>query len=272
MALWQEYQEGKQTYGQLAAKYGCSKRTIQRRLDKFVGGDHRPMPPREAVVLMDTTYFGRSFGVMVFRDATSGLVLHRSYVKYETNQLYSEGLAHLQAQGIVVRAVVCDGRRGLLQLCSGIPVQMCQFHQVAIITRYLTRKPKLLAAQELRILVQLLTRTDKESFTGGLQQWHQRWEVFLSERSVETTTGRSRYTHRRLRSAYLSLRRNLQWLFTWYDHQALGIPNTTNAIDGVFADLKNKLRNHNGLSVTRKRKFIDEFLKACGTQSSNREP
>jgi hypothetical protein len=41
-----------------------------------------------------------------------------------------------------------------------------------------------------------------------------------------------------------------------------GIPNTTNAIDGHFSDLKNKLRNHNGLSQTRKRKFTDEFLKA----------
>ena len=34
------------------------------------------------------------------------------------------------------------------------------------------------------------------------------------------------------------------------------------AIDGHFADLKNKLRNPNGLSVDRKKKFIDEFLKA----------
>ena len=29
-----------------------------------------------------------------------------------------------------------------------------------------------------------------------------------------------------------------------------------------FADLKNKLRNHNGLSLARKKKFIDGFLKA----------
>jgi len=70
------------------------------------------------------------------------------------------------------------------------------------------------------------------------------------------------YTHKRLRSAYRSIRNNLPWLFTWYDHHELGIPNTTNAIDGHFADLKNKLRNHNGLSLQRKMRFIDEFLKA----------
>jgi hypothetical protein len=42
----------------------------------------------------------------------------------------------------------------------------------------------------------------------------------------------------------------------------MNIPSTTNAIDGHFADLKNKLRNHNGLSRARKMKFIDKFLKA----------
>ncbi len=74
--------------------------------------------------------------------------------------------------------------------------------------------------------------------------------------------GRKRYVHRKLRSAYRSIKNNLPYLFTWYDNMHLKIPNTTNAIDGHFSDLKNKLRNHNGLSIERKKKYIDEFLKA----------
>ena len=54
----------------------------------------------------------------------------------------------------------------------------------------------------------------------------------------------------------------MPWLFTWYNNPELKIPNTTNAIDGNFADLKNKLISHNGLSIKLKMKFIDEFLKA----------
>jgi hypothetical protein len=50
-------------------------------------------------------------------------------------------------------------------------------------------------------------------------------------------------------------------LFTWYDNIDLNIPNTTNAIDGHFADLKNKLRNHNGLSITRKKNLLMSFLR-----------
>lgn len=211
--------------------------------------------------MMDTTYFGRGFGVMAFKDSYTGAVLYKQYVKYETNQLYRDGIRHLQDSGFEVKGIVCDGRKGLLGHFGGIPMQMCQFHQTAIVTRYLTRKPKTKAAQALREHALLLTKTDKDSFVGGLENWHKTFESFLNERTTNTLTGRSRYTHKRLRSAYNSLRRNLQWLFTHYDFAELGMPNTTNALDGSFADLKNKLRNHNGLALNRKQKFIDEFFK-----------
>jgi len=41
----------------------------------------------------------------------------------------------------------------------------------------------------------------------------------------------------------------------------LKLPNTNNQLEGTFTDLKNKLRNHNGLSQKRKEKFINGFLK-----------
>src|SRR5690606_19376963 len=115
--------------------------------------------------------------------------------------------------------------------------------------------PKLPAAIELKAIAALMKDTDKESFEGALADWHSRWRRFLDERSTNPSTGKSFYTHKRLRSAYRSLDNNRKWLFTWYDHIALSIPITTNAIDGHFSDLKNKLRNHNGLSKARKRKF-----------------
>ncbi|MDR1866018.1 MAG: transposase, partial [Bacteroidales bacterium] len=68
--------------------------------------------------------------------------------------------------------------------------------------------------------------------------------------------------HKRLRSAVLSLKKHLPYLFTFEDYSRLNIPNTTNALDGHFADLKNKLRNHNGLSKERKMKYIIGFFKA----------
>jgi len=210
---------------------------------------------------MDTTYFGRKFGVMVFKDGNSGEILYKQYVKHETNKLYLTGIEEIARRGIKIQSIICDGRKGLLQLFNDIPVQMCNFHQIAIIRRYLTKKPKMQASKELWEHVLLLTKTDKESFEGGLMVWFCKWESFLNERKQDAN-GKYRYVHKRLRSAYRSLKTNLPWLFTWYDNIGLNIPNTTNSIDGQFAELKNKLRNHNGLSIARKRKFIDEFFKA----------
>lgn len=258
--IWEDYTQGKQTYSQLAETYNCSIKTIQRRLDAHKE-EKRIIKAREVIVLMDTTYWGRDFGVMLFKDALSKENLLKYYVKSETNAKYTQGIKELQKRGFSIIGIVCDGRKGLIQSFTEIPIQMCQFHQSAIIRRYLTKKPKLKAAQELMVVVDLMKKTDKESFEGALAIWYEKWEAFLKERTVNPLTNKTFYTHKKLRSAYRSLRNNLSWLFTWYDHIDLHIPNTTNAIDGHFADLKNKLRNHNGMSMQRKIKFIDGFLK-----------
>jgi hypothetical protein len=87
--IWEEYTTGKQTYKQLSEKYKCSTKTIQRRIDS-----HRLQKttkiPREVIVLMDTTYWGRNFGVMLFKDSISKENLLKYYVKHETNALYKK--------------------------------------------------------------------------------------------------------------------------------------------------------------------------------------
>lgn len=258
--LWLEYTNGKQSYKQLAEKYGCSSKTIQRKLDT-IKTEKETVFNQVANVLMDTTYFGRKFGVMVFKDSITGKVLYKQFVRQETNKLYLFGIEEIARRGIKIQSIICDGRKGLFQMFEGIPIQMCNFHQVAIIRRYLTKKPKMQASKELWELVLYLVHTDKESFVGGLVAWYSKWAPFLNERKIGVD-GRNRYIHKKLRSAFNSLKNNIPWLFTWYDNMDLDIPNTTNAIDGQFYNLKNKLRNHNGMSPARKRKFIDEFFKA----------
>ncbi len=201
----------------MAKRYNCSKRTIQRKIDLHKVSIFSK-EAREVVVLMDTTYWGRNFGVMLFKDAITKENLLKYYVKNETNFLYKKGIEELALKGFTIVAIVSDGRKGLAQSFGSIPVQMCQFHQVAIIRRYITKNPKLPASIELKELVSMMKMTDRESFEGGLNNWFIKWEDFLNERTVNIETGKSYYTHKRLRSAYRSLKSNLPWLFTWYDY------------------------------------------------------
>jgi len=259
--LWQEYVHGKQTYSQLARREKTSSRGIQRRLDDVqvhYSGSHGT--PGQAIILMDTAYFSRGSGLMVWRDERRKKNLHRIYVRYETVVAYKAGIELLKEQGWEILAIVCDGRRGLLGGFPGIPTQMCQFHQMQIVTRYITNRPKLEAGKELKEVVSKLVETDKASFTGWLDQWYEKWADFLKEKSINPVTGKSGFTHQRLRSAYFSLRRNLRYLFTFEDYFELGIPNTTNGLEGTFSNLTKKLGVHNGLREKRKQKVIDTLL------------
>ena len=221
----------------------------------------RALEVGDVVVVMDTTYFGKVFGVMVFRCPHRKKNLLWKFLPYETIAEYIAGVQWLQRRGWNVVAIVCDARRGLVQAFPEIPVQMCQFHQVMIVLRYITRKPKLEAGKELKALVLLLTDTDEASFRHWLKLWHEQWKDFLNEKTVDDRTHRWHFTHKRLRSAYRSLETNLPWLFTCQKYPHLCIPNTTNSLEGSFAHIKAKIGVHSGLRIDRKQKLIQELLR-----------
>jgi hypothetical protein len=159
-----------------------------------------------------------------------------------------------------VEAIVSDGKRGLLGWFGSIPTQMCLFHQIALVTRATTKKPKTQANKELKALAHLLTRTDKETFTYEMEQYWLRWGEYLKEKTI-LSSWRWVYTHKKTRSAYRSLRRNLQYLFIWYDYLwQLDIPNTTNWLEGIFGHLKAKVSLHRWLKRHRKLKLIMMLL------------
>jgi hypothetical protein len=258
--LWRDYVFGKQTVYQLSERYCISQSTVRRKLDS-IRVPRLISSSKQVVVSMDTTYWGRNFGLVVFKDCRTKRVLWRKFVRYETLADYKEGIDWLESHEFKIEGIVCDGLRGMFKLLSLYRVQMCQYHQLRIIQRYLTCNPELPASIELLSIVKMLTGTDKESFVGAFEEWCGRWDTFLKERVKDKRTGKSRYVHKRLRSAYLSLRHNMPYLWTWYDHFEIGIPNTNNVLEGMFNDLKTKLRNHPGLSKERRKKFIDEYVK-----------
>ena len=107
----------------MASEFGCSTKTIQRSLDKALIFKRKEFSGI-AVVIMDTTYFGRGFGVMVFKNSLDGVVLYKQYVRYETNALYLAGISEISRRSIHIQGIVCDGRQGLFGLFGDIPVQM----------------------------------------------------------------------------------------------------------------------------------------------------
>jgi hypothetical protein len=185
--LWEEYANGKQTYAQLAVKYKCSIKTIQCKLDAVsIASDNQF--PSVMNLLMDTTYFNRYSGVMVFKDSLTGKYLHKIYIRSETIAAYKEGVAFIKAKGIYIQSVICDGRRGLLTCFADIPIQMCQFNQQQIIVRYLTQRPRLQASIDLKELASNIIHSSRSDFERAVDLWQTKWETFLKERTLNPST------------------------------------------------------------------------------------
>ena len=219
------------------------------------------------VAVMDCVFFGRTMGYLVVRDPHRKENVYWAAIERETLDEYRCARDTLESLGFVIMAVVADGKPGLRPLYKKIPIQMCHFHMKQIITRYLTRRPKLQAGIELREVMHGLCDVREEVFAQELAIWHEKWCMFLAEKTTNPETGRWNYTHKRLRSAYSSLKKHLPYLFTYQKHSELGIPNTTNGLEGPFAYLKELVRVHRGIKPDLKRKIIDSILQKSNTKS-----
>ncbi len=164
----------RQTIRQLSEKYDKGKDWIRDRIRNAPAKEHHHSP-QPVVVIADVTFFKRSFGILVIRAPHLKKNLYVHEVKSESVDAYWQGRRTLENMGYTMRAIVLDGRPGVRQLFSDIPVQMCHFHQKQIITRYLTNNPKLEAGIELKKLVTVLCETTGQDFTAALDAWYGTW-------------------------------------------------------------------------------------------------
>ena len=259
-ALYQDYMIGKQTLAQLSDAYHLSQRQIRRRLDKVKHKTISQCVPCEVVVQMDASYWSETDGVLVMKDAyKSGVLWYKFLNKKETVADYKEGIDCLKSLGYDIIGAVGDGLKGLPQMLQDIPFQLCQFHEVKFVRFKLSNHPKTDAGRELLNIAKMMTHTDKESFVGIYEQWLTKWDKYLKERRIGDD-GKTHYTHQRLRTAALSIKRNMSHLWTSYDRPELNMPNTNNAMESFFSTLKRYVDNHHGMKLQHKRTFIEAYF------------
>jgi hypothetical protein len=214
----------KQTFAELSLKYGKSSKTIRKYFDQI--GLNSPItstgfsvkakqiPPIN--LIFDTTFFKHIFGVMVFRANSCNLAWR--YVGSEKLSYYLEELIALVEAGHQFKSFTIDGRKGVIQLLqkhfNTVPIQICIFHQVQTVTRYTTRNPKTECGQDLRKLILTLRTATKTQFIIEFKELQDKHKDFLKERNEL-----NQFQHRRLRSAFRSIKTNLPYLFTFQDYQ-----------------------------------------------------
>lgn len=144
---------------------------IRQRLDAHEVHTSDDLIPQPTVLVPDTTFWGRHYGVVVFRSWNLKRNIWWNEVESEKVAHYRYGRKILEERGWTFVAAVVDGRRGLATVFKDLPVQVCHFHQQKTVTKYLTRRPKTEAGVELRRLSFTLSRTTEKVFTRELLAW-----------------------------------------------------------------------------------------------------
>ena len=275
--LWTLYQASKQTVGEIASITGKSPSTIKRRLR---GIDIKWEQPRldgmSGYVHLDVTYWGRNWGVLLALDDATCRPLYVAFVKHETVADYVQAVETVTRMGYTIQGIVIDGMRSLFERFGSVyRVQMCQFHMRSIVDRYLTKNPRLKAAVALKELMGRLTAMEKAEFVKEFALWKEEWAQTLNRRTESKRTGRSHFTHKRLRTAMNSVDYYMPYLFTCQEKGCEGMPNTNNKVEGVFTDLKKNLNNHSGMGESGRKRFISGFflaLEGCPMAKEKRLP
>ena len=268
--LWYLYQERKQTASEIAEGYGVSRCTINRRLKHIEVGWQQPnLQGMSGYVHLDATYWGRNWGVLAAIDEATSRPLYRAFIKKEKVEDYMLAITTLVKNGYEIKGLILDGVKGVFLAYPNYKIQMCQYHMERIIVRYLTQNPQLAASIALMLLIKRLPQLTRLQFEKEYNEWKKQYDKTLKERSKSTITGKTSYTHKRLRGAMRSIDFFLPYLFTYQETICDGMPNTNNKIEGIFTDLKKNLNNHSGLSEDSRKRFITGFFLALESKSAN---
>lgn len=169
---------------QLSQKYSLCVRTIWERL-KGMRHVHVVSKHKDVVINMDTTYWGRQFGLMIIKYAFRNKILWHRFVRYESVSDYLDGIDWLRLNGFKIYGIVCYGMRGLFSALKTYRLQMCQYNMIQIVRRHLTTKPDLEASVELLAITHSLSRNSARHFHHGMRNGG----AFFPKRASGLTVG-----------------------------------------------------------------------------------
>lgn len=267
----EDYIFHKQTYKELSARYELGRKELQSIVEGMCIAP-KIHCPRPIHLVVDATYFGERLDdsvwcVLVARDPERKENLTWMFAETETTYGYFLLKEEMERLGYTILSVTGDGFSGIRSAFHGIPFQMCHVHMERLVIIGTTRNPLTEAGQVLLALVRTLhAHTNSHLFTERLKHFTEKYQQFLSERTVHPFTGDWSYTHEGVRNAYMSLVRLRKYLFTYERNQ--GIPKTTNSLEGHFKHVKKYLGIHSGLTLKHQQKILAVILQASSVSPS----
>lgn len=253
------------TLRQLAAQSGHSISTVQR-IIRFWLGHPPPNNVKFAAyryLILDGTFLDQRRGVFAVMDAKRYSLIHGA-------PDMAEGPAHLYPfcstlarSGLVPISATVDGNPHLMRilrlLWPKILIQRCLVHIQRQGLSWCRQHPKRTDAKHLRALflkvMSVHTVAERDRFLSDLHAWQDRYGRYIA-RSPEKG-----WVFSDLKRARSMLLVALPDMFRYLDDPS--IPKSTNALEGYFARLKQRYRQHRGLVQHHQAAYFRWYLHLC---------
>lgn len=217
---------------------------------------------KDQILIVDGAYLsGRTNAALIAR--TPEKVHSWHFAQRECFEAWNHFFSHLTEPTVIVM----DGQKGLYEAVKRrfprTRIQRCLVHVERYVRICISTRPKTEAGQMLWKLMRDIwnvgTLDESKIWCTRFYDWEKKYQTFLQEKSVSSTTGRWWYTHRKLRAARSHIKNALPYLFTFIEISC--VPRTTNHVEGgVNSRLKELIKRHRGLSDFRKRVLVSYFL------------
>lgn len=250
---------------QLSELSGYSPRTLHRIISSYLEQSPHLVGPQSSskYLILDGTFIQDRKGVFIVMDGTSYQVIAgRSSMEENVVSLISF-FKVLAFQGLAPISATIDGnpaiKQALRRVWPDIITQRCLVHIQRQGLSWCRRNPTQTDAKYLRSLFLIVTaissHEEKDHFIQDLQEWESRFG-----HAIKTKPGRGRVFSdvKRARSMLISA---LPDMFHYLKDPK--IPKSTNGVEGYFGRMKQKYRQHPGVSKQRQNAFFKWFLYLC---------
>ena len=253
------------TIKQIAAQSGHSLRTVRRIIQRELR--HRaPIPidlSKYRYLILDGTFLDQRKGVFAVMDAESFSLIHAAPEMAEGPAHLIPFCSKLAQQGLMPISATIDGNPHLSQalrlVWPDILIQRCLVHIQRQGLMWCRRYPKRTDAKHLRSLFLQIPfircPSERDRFLAQLRAWENRYGKQIA-RSKETG-----WVFSDLKRARSMLLGALPDMFRYLDDPK--IVTCTNALEGYFARLKQRYRQHRGLAINHRNAYLNWFIHLC---------
>lgn len=259
---------GKQTIADISSESGYSERQLRRLFDEYL--EKAPVwtiQRRSSIrMLVDGTWLDKDCCLIVYRDNNSKSTIYYRFANDENEYEIIKDLQTFKRLRLGISSFTSDGAEDIIRAIRyaypHTSRQRCVVHIERECLTWLTQHPKSAAGITLRRLVcrisDIKTNNDKLFWIKEVNKWHEEYEEFIKQKTVNKETGELSFTHDSVRRSYVHLHRAIPHMFEYINDP--GLPNNTNGLESFFGHLKDNLRIHRGMSTEHRNNFVKWYL------------